>query len=59
MINTYEDIPPRKENRIHPIIINEGFIELDTIVFMLPEGYAVESVPNENVSLENDYAHFP
>lgn len=58
VINIYEDIPPGKENRIHPVVINEGFIELDTIVFMLPEGYAVESVPNENVSLENDYAHF-
>lgn len=58
VVNNYKRIPPKKEERKYPITFREGFVEVDTIIIHLPVGYGVESVPEESVSIEEDFGNF-
>ncbi len=58
VVNNYKRIPPKKQNRIYPVSIKEGFVEKDSIVIQLPVGYGVESIPEESISIEEDFGNF-
>ena len=51
------DMVPRNENRIHPIEILRGFTNNDQFNFKIPEGYAVEALP-EAISIDSDFGSF-
>lgn len=58
VINPYENIPPKTDNRRYPIVIPEGYVEIDTIVINLPDGYDVESIPEKEATVKSDFASF-
>ncbi len=57
-LNPFTDVPEAEEKRIHPIKIENDYHEKDEYVFDLPEGYKVESVPDENTLLESEFGKF-
>ena len=57
-VNPYTNIPPANEKRIHPIVTEHGYLEKDSIVFHLPVGYHVESMPPAENLLETDYGKY-
>ena len=50
-VHPFTDIPPKMENRIQPIRIRENTLEEDIFVLKLPEGYQIESIPQEKVNM--------
>jgi hypothetical protein len=58
VINRYENIPPKKEKRMFPVVISEGFIEIDTITLYLPPGYIIESNSRQDVVMNTDFANY-
>ncbi len=57
-LNPFTDVPEAEEKRIHPIKIENDYHEKDEYVFDLPEGYKVESVPDEKTLLESEFGKF-
>ena len=51
------DIVSRNENRLYPIEILRGFTNKDQFNFKIPEGYAVEALP-EAISIDTDFGSF-
>ena len=52
---TYEGL--KKSKRIHDIVIQNGFVDADSISFVLPEGFVVESIPAP-VKVETAFGSF-
>ncbi len=57
-VNPFSDFPPANEERLHPVVIENSFSERDSIVFHLPVGYKVESMPPNEKSLETDFGKY-
>lgn len=57
-VNPFTDIPPAIEERNHPVFVGEGYMEEDRIEMKLPEGYSLESIPNENVLHESVFGNY-
>lgn len=49
-------LPPREDRRL-PVEVSRGRIYRDTFQFVLPEGFMVESIPEE-VQVENQFGRF-
>jgi hypothetical protein len=58
VINNYKNIPPDQQDRKFPIELRKGFVEVDTIIFQLPQGYTLESIPEEEVVVDTDFGNF-
>lgn len=58
LVNAFSKIPDPLEKRYHPIVIERGYSERDTIEFEIPEGYEIESIPKEAIQISTDYAHY-
>lgn len=58
VINNSKSIPPKQENRQYPVVIENGFRDVDTISFDLPQGYVVESIPEEETVFTTDFGSF-
>ncbi|WP_118195972.1 DUF3857 domain-containing transglutaminase family protein [Albibacterium indicum] len=50
-------LPPELRSRENDLYINRGYIDVDSIVYELPEGFTVERLPNE-ISLEHPFGIF-
>ena len=57
-ISPLKAVPEKMERREHPIVLNKAFTELDTVIFLLPEGFQVESMPEEPVVLESSFGSY-
>ncbi len=57
-LNPFTKVPKAEEHRIHPVKIENDYHEKDEYVFVLPEGYKVESAPKEKGLLESKYGKF-
>ncbi|MBV6441575.1 MAG: DUF3857 domain-containing protein [Haliscomenobacteraceae bacterium CHB4] len=57
-VNAFRDVPPANDKRIHPVEVKNGYVEQDTIILHLPEGYSVESIPAENTTLTNEFGAY-
>ena len=57
-LNPFTEVPASEENRINPVKIENDYHEKDEYIFDLPEGYKVESVPEEKTLLESEYGKF-
>lgn len=58
VVNAFRNIPDAVEKRHHPIVIERGYTEKDTIEFELPDGYYIENIPQETAQLSNEYARY-
>jgi hypothetical protein len=54
LMNKFDEIPPNDERK-NPIVIYDNYIYTDSIVYLIPEGYKIEFVP-ENNSIESEFA---
>ncbi|MEL6924559.1 MAG: DUF3857 domain-containing protein, partial [Bacteroidota bacterium] len=57
-INPFKKILKNYENRKHPVVIREGYTEIDEIEFHLPEGYQLESAPKEKSLIESVFGSY-
>ncbi|MEZ4951990.1 MAG: DUF3857 and transglutaminase domain-containing protein [Saprospiraceae bacterium] len=57
-VNPYSSPPPSNDERLHPVVVENGYSEKDSIVFHLPVGYHVESMPPTENILENDIGKY-
>lgn len=57
-INAFSGVPPKDENRIHPVVVKNGYTESDLITIALPEHFHVESMPKELTELSSDYGEY-
>lgn len=57
-VNAFSDVPPANDKRLHPVEVSTGYVEQDTIIFRLPEGYSVESIPAENTTLTTEFGSY-
>lgn len=55
--NKYGFVPVRYRNRRLPFEIQRGFMDEDEITIGIPEGYAIEAMP-ESISIENKYGRY-
>ena len=54
-VNAFTDVPPAHDKRTHPVIVRQGYIEQDTIVLNIPEGFSIESIPAESTLLTTEF----
>lgn len=57
-VNAFRDVPPANDKRIYPVEVRNGYVEQDTIVLHLPEGYSIESIPAENTTLTTAFGAY-
>jgi transglutaminase-like putative cysteine protease len=57
-VNAFRDVPPLNEQRVHPVIVRDGYVETDTIILQLPEGFSVESMPAENTVFTTEFGAY-
>jgi transglutaminase-like putative cysteine protease len=55
LMNRFNEIPPKDDDRKNPIMIYDNYIHTDSISYQIPDGYKIEFVP-ENNSIESDFA---
>jgi len=54
VFNRYTNLPPRYSNRKLPFVIERGFYDQDEYEIQLPEGFSIESLP-ENKEIETKF----
>lgn len=57
-INLFDHTLPKNDERKNPIQIKRSYQEEDRIEFEIPEGYKVESIPQESIDLSSDYGSY-
>ena len=57
-INPFNRILKEYQSRQHPVVINTGYTEEDTIEFIFPEGYTLESTPQEVINVESEFGNY-
>ncbi len=58
LVNPYDDVPEKTEHRRQPIEVTKGFVYEDELTFHLPEGYELESGPDEDIVLDTPYGKY-
>lgn len=56
-INPFSNQLPTYEERQQPVVLHHGFTEQDSFVFHLPQGYQLESAP-EQVELHSPFGYY-
>lgn len=56
--DTYDNVPPVAEKRHQPVVRENGYIESDSVVIALPEGYTVESIPKAVIDLDTEMGSY-
>lgn len=51
-------VPKRMEERHSPIVIQTAYTELDTVIFTLPEGFQIESMPEKPVIEKSSFGFY-
>jgi len=46
------------DNRIHPIVKKQGYVENDEITFEIPEGYIVESISTKTQEILTEFGDY-
>ncbi|MCB9339930.1 MAG: DUF3857 domain-containing protein [Lewinellaceae bacterium] len=57
-VNPFTSVPQADEHRLHPVEVRDGYSETDNLAIKIPEGYKVESMPGEPVSLATPYGTY-
>ena len=57
-INRSERTPANEKKRIHPIVIRTAYTDIDSILIALPEGYEVESLKKDPISINSDFGQY-
>jgi len=57
IFNQSQNIPERYKSRKHNLYISEGFIDTDNVEINLPDGYVLDSMP-EDQTIENKFGSY-
>ncbi|RMF31360.1 MAG: DUF3857 domain-containing protein [Bacteroidetes bacterium] len=57
-VNVFEEVPPELPTRALPVVVPRSFVEEDSILIRLPEGFQVESLPKEPLLLQSDFGEY-
>ncbi|MEA1896063.1 MAG: hypothetical protein U9N53_00205, partial [Bacteroidota bacterium] len=57
LLNRMDYVPPRNSDRKRNVVLNFPFIDIDSIRFILPEGYEIESSP-ENFEFKTRFGEY-
>ena len=57
-LNNIETAPPANSTRKQEIVLRDAFIEVDTIILEFPEGYEVESMPDEVIQIDASFGTY-
>jgi hypothetical protein len=57
-INQLTSVPREVEERQLPIENRYAFSDVDIVTIEIPEGYEVESLPEDNLTIENDFGKY-
>ena len=56
-VNAQDPVQKMLRKRLSDILINRSFTDSDTILFLIPENYSVESLP-DSISINSDFGHY-
>jgi transglutaminase-like putative cysteine protease len=51
-------VPADDPERVHPVVVARGYVELDTVVLQVPAGFRVENTPAETVAFGNEFGSY-
>jgi hypothetical protein len=57
LMSTWGSVPVKSDNRLTDLVLTMPFVDTDTIRFHLPEGYQVESQP-ENIEFDSQFGNY-
>ena len=57
LMNRFEGVPRKDDERKNPVRILKDYMEYDTVFFHLPDNYIIENIP-ENTSIESKFGKF-
>jgi hypothetical protein len=57
LMNQHKSIPAKVEDRKSDVVVGVGFLDSDTMVYALPEGYAVEFKP-EDTTIKSNFGNY-
>ena len=57
-LNQYDHVPEELEQRHHPIYRKSGFLDRDTVRYVLPDNYKVENVFSEPIEIDSDFGSY-
>ena len=58
LLNPFEGLPKKMDNRRFPVVVQSGFTHIDTIILDLPHDFQVESQPEGAIELNEAYATY-
>lgn len=58
LVNSYDFIPEKEENRKFDIHYNYPKLWQDTITIEIPENYMIEGIPDKDLNLKTDYGSY-
>ncbi|MEM6773083.1 MAG: hypothetical protein AAF597_21080, partial [Bacteroidota bacterium] len=57
-LNNFNQVPPADNHRLHPIVVQDSYYEKDDFTISLPEGFRIESMPEEEKVLDTPYGSY-
>lgn len=57
-LNPFGRVPDAVEERQHPVAVKRGYMESDEVTLHVPEGFEVESIPNESLELTSEFGEY-
>ena len=57
LMNKTTYIPPKVKERKTDVVLNFTFVDIDTIMYQLPDGYQIESKPN-NIDIKSEFGEY-
>jgi hypothetical protein len=54
-LNPLTKIPAKMENRRQPVIVRKGYIQENRLVFQLPAGFSIETLPFTEKKIESEF----
>lgn len=57
-VNTWDFVFPKKEERIQPISIERGFVDVDSIHLELPSSYQVENLNDQPIHINSAFGEY-
>lgn len=57
-VHPFTAVPPEADTRRLPVESSRGYTERDTMILHLPEGYQVESMPEEPLEVDGEFGRY-
>jgi transglutaminase-like putative cysteine protease len=57
VFNRVQSVPPRHDDRKYPLEIHRGYLDEDTYLMKVPDGYRMEIIPDP-VTIENQFGYY-